>query len=69
MTKKNEISTTDKAMQYEPVLATGRKLMPCGSPHSCLDCRHSVMITDGCTYLARMTDGEVDYLMDELRGK
>ncbi len=43
--------------------------MPCGSSHSCLDCIHSVMVTDPCTYLARMTDGEVDYLMDELRTK
>ncbi len=43
--------------------------MPCGSPHSCLDCIHLVMVTDPCTYLTRMTDEEVDYFMDELRTK
>lgn len=41
--------------------------MPCGSPHSCLDCRHFFMVTDPCTYLEGLTEDELDHHMDVLK--
>ena len=43
--------------------------MPCGSNHSCRDCIHSVLTTQPCTYLSRLSEGEVDYFMDKLKEK
>lgn len=41
--------------------------MPCGSPHSCLNCRHFFMVTDPCTYLKRMSEQELDRHLEVLK--
>jgi len=65
----NDLSEKNKGNAVLPLVSNSADLMPCGSPHSCLDCVHAVMVTRPCSYLSRMTEGEVDYHMDKLRGK
>lgn len=48
---------------------TERLLMPCGSPHSCLDCTHHIMVTDPCSHFEKMDEEEYYAFLKKLREK
>ena len=41
------------------------KTMPCGSRHSCFDCRHYASPTDPCTHIERMSEDEYDEFVNK----